>query len=187
MSAAVPLASAAAGDARALGEADASIDAVLMFGPLYHLQDSQERLVALREARRVLRPGGVLLASALSRLYPVFEAIAADDTDPAEAEAEFLSAGRYRNPSGDPRLFTTSYFHRPDELADEVRQAGFVLRRLAAGSGALKLLVPDLGERLDDPAQAARLLDLMRLVEAEPSLLGMSQNFVAIATKPGRP
>lgn len=47
--------------------------------------------------------------------------------------------------------------------------------------------MPDLGERLDDPDQAAMVLDLMRLVEAEPSLLGMSQNIVAIAAKPDRP
>jgi SAM-dependent methyltransferase len=47
----VPLA-AEAGDARSLPAADDSADAVLLFGPLYHLTDSADRVTALPEARR---------------------------------------------------------------------------------------------------------------------------------------
>ena len=53
-----PLASIRQGDARALPFADASADALLLLGPLYHLQERADRLRALREAARVLRPGG---------------------------------------------------------------------------------------------------------------------------------
>src|SRR5262245_7148458 len=56
-----PLASAETGDACSLPWADGAADAVVLFGPLYHLTDRGDRLRALREARRVLRPGGVLL------------------------------------------------------------------------------------------------------------------------------
>jgi SAM-dependent methyltransferase len=62
-----PLASASVGDARAPPHADASADAVLLLGPLYHLVEAADRATALAEARRVLRPGGVLLAAAISR------------------------------------------------------------------------------------------------------------------------
>ena len=48
------------GTAAELGEEDASADAVLLMGPLYHLIDPDDRLDALTEARRVLRPGGRL-------------------------------------------------------------------------------------------------------------------------------
>lgn len=50
-------------------------DAVLFFGPLYHLTDSEERLNALREAHRVLRAGGVLLAVAISRFASALDGI----------------------------------------------------------------------------------------------------------------
>ncbi|MBA3367972.1 MAG: class I SAM-dependent methyltransferase, partial [Geodermatophilaceae bacterium] len=57
-----PLTSVRLGEARQLSAADASVDAVLLLGPLYHLVDAADRAAALGEAFRVLRPGGVLLA-----------------------------------------------------------------------------------------------------------------------------
>ncbi len=59
---AAPLASATVGDARRLDRPDASVDAALLLGPLYHLTERGDRVAALAEARRVLRPGGVLAA-----------------------------------------------------------------------------------------------------------------------------
>jgi ubiquinone/menaquinone biosynthesis C-methylase UbiE len=53
---------AALGDARQLPKQAGSQDAVLLFGPLYHLTETTQRRQALAEARRVLRPGGRLLA-----------------------------------------------------------------------------------------------------------------------------
>ena len=50
-------------------------------------------------------------------------------------------------------------------------------------SGNVKLL-PGLSERLDDAEERDHVLSVLRLVEAEPSLIGMSQNFVAIAALP---
>lgn len=57
----------AVGDARYLSQADDSQDAVLMLGPLYHLPEREDRLQALREARRVARPGAPVIAAGISR------------------------------------------------------------------------------------------------------------------------
>ena len=59
-----PLASAAVGDARSLSWENNSVDAVLLFGPLYHLTTQEDRLRAVSEAHRVLKPGGLFAASA---------------------------------------------------------------------------------------------------------------------------
>jgi len=48
-----------------------SCDVVLLLGPLYHLQTLAERRRAVAEARRVLRPGGVVLAAAINRFAGV--------------------------------------------------------------------------------------------------------------------
>jgi ubiquinone/menaquinone biosynthesis C-methylase UbiE len=37
-----------------------------MMGPMYHLTERADRLLALREARRVLRPDGLIFVSAVN-------------------------------------------------------------------------------------------------------------------------
>src|ERR1039458_8664703 len=54
---------AAAGDARELAERAESQDAVLLFGPLYHLTEAAHRRQALAEAWRGLRAGGALVGA----------------------------------------------------------------------------------------------------------------------------
>jgi SAM-dependent methyltransferase len=43
------------------------VDAVLLLGPLYHLTDRAERVHALQECARIVRPGGPVLAAAITR------------------------------------------------------------------------------------------------------------------------
>jgi SAM-dependent methyltransferase len=52
------------GDVTALPVADASVDAVVTVNVLYHLD---QPTIALREARRVLRPGGLFVAGTVAR------------------------------------------------------------------------------------------------------------------------
>jgi SAM-dependent methyltransferase len=170
------------GDARSLPADDDSADAVLLFGPLYHLTDRGDRVTALSEARRVTRPGGVVMAIGLSRYYPLFEDLLADGPSrPAEETARFLADGQFCGQIGTLGAFTTSYFHRPEDLAAEVAAAGLSLDRIVGASGIVKLLLPDLSERLDDEERSASVTGLLRLLETEPSLLGASQNLVVIA------
>src|SRR3954451_1628451 len=116
------------GDARTLGFGDGVADGVLLLGPLYHLTDAAERLAALREVYRVLRPGGVLCAAAISRFASALDGMARDlFADPAFAPIvrRDLEQGQHRNPTANRDYFTTAYFHRPEELQAEVMAAGF--------------------------------------------------------------
>src|SRR5580698_11544350 len=56
----------AVADARDLDLADASVDAVLLLGPLYHLEQRPDRVAALAEARRIARPGAPVFAAAIN-------------------------------------------------------------------------------------------------------------------------
>ena len=93
-----------------------------------------------------------------------------------------LKDGQHRNP-GNRDYFTTAFFHLPEELESEVREAGFVADNLLPVQGP-GLLANDLEERLADPARRETLLALIRSVETERNLLGISRHIVVVAQKP---
>ena len=48
---------------------DNSFDLTLLFGPMYHLKTREEQLQALREAKRVTKPGGFILVAYVMNEY----------------------------------------------------------------------------------------------------------------------
>ena len=180
------LASARIGDARALPFADESADAVLMLGPLYHLTERDDRLRALDEARRVLRPGGFVFAAAISRFASLVDGLRGalfDDPAFAPVVERDLADGQHRNDTGEVRYFTTAFFHHPAELAEEVAAAGLALLDVLALEGPAAY-VPDFARRWAEPISRGRMLAFLRRVETEPSLLGVSPHLLAVARRP---
>jgi ubiquinone/menaquinone biosynthesis C-methylase UbiE len=179
------LASAKVGDARALWLADESVDAVLLLGPLYHLRERTDRLRALAEARRVCRPGGVVMAAAISRFASTLDGLRGgylEDPAFAAVAAGDLRDGRHRNPTGDPAYFTTAYFHRPEDLAVECSAAGLTHEATLPVEGAAWLLA-DLDARLTDERRRAVLLAALATLETEATLLGVSAHLLAVARR----
>ncbi len=180
------IASAEVGDARCLAHADASVDAVLLLGPLYHIVELPERVLALREARRVLRPGGLVFAAAICRFAPLLGSLVEgffDDAAFAPVLARDLVDGQHRNTTGNPRRFTTAYFHRPEELVEEVREAGFELVDCLAVEGPCWLAMGSrdgFEECWRDPRRRASLLELARAVERDPMALAASPHILAV-------
>ena len=187
--AAQPLASCRVADARALPEADRSATIVLLLGPLYHLVEAHDRHAALREAARVLRPGGILVAAGIARWASALDGLAREilrDRDFARIVERDLTDGRHENPTDRLDYFTTAYFHRPDELRREVIGAGFEIEGLYGVEGPGWIL-PDLIERWDDPERREVLLKVARAFEAEPSVIGCSAHLLAVGRKPAEP
>jgi SAM-dependent methyltransferase len=180
-----PLASAEVGDARHLPHGDFAADAVLLLGPLYHLVEREDRLACLREARRVLRPGGLVWGAAISRFAPLFESLSSgffDDPDFMPILARDLDDGQHRNATGNPIFFTDAFFHRPGQLSRDFLAAGFQVVELAAIEGP-GWLARDFERLWNDPGQRERLLAAVRKVEREPSVLGASSHIMAIGRK----
>jgi ubiquinone/menaquinone biosynthesis C-methylase UbiE len=180
-----PLISAEVGDARRLPHPDSSVDAVLLLGPLYHLTEREDRLTCLREAHRVLRPGGVVWGAGISHFSSLFDSLSHgffDDPEFAAIVARDLEDGQHRNPTGNPLYFTDAYFHRPGELSREFLAAGFQVLAVVAIEGP-GWLAQDFERLWNDAVQRERLLAAIRKVEREPSILGVSSHIMAIGRK----
>ena len=180
-----PLASAEVGDARRLLWDDDSVEAVLLLGPLYHLTSRDDRLQALREAYRVVRPGGVVVAAAISRFASTYDGLLRsflEDPGFEEIVERDVREGQHRNPTGRPEWFTTAYLHHPEELRDEVIEVGLRVEALVGIEGPGWVL-PDLISRLEDPARRSRLLNAIRRVEQEHSLLGATAHILVVGRR----
>ena len=173
----------AVGDARALDLPDASVDAVLLLGPLYHLPRREDRLQALREARRLVRDGGPVFIAVISRWAARLDGVLQERL--YEDHPDFLSALPGIERTGElppvvPDGFV-GYTHRPDELVDEVAEAGLTLEDLVGVEG-LSLAATDLQSRIGDPVAWDVVLDAARAIERVPELLGLSPHLVATAS-----
>jgi SAM-dependent methyltransferase len=181
-----PLARAEVGDAQRLADPDGSADVVLLLGPLYHLVDRDDRVGALAEARRVLRPGGLVVAAAIGRhaslLAGLFHGLVDDPAFLPILERD-LREGQHRNPTSNLMYFTTAYFHLPAELGDEAREAGLTVEAVLAVEGPAWMM-PDLEARWADEGRRRQLLDLLRRIEGDPAVLGMSAHLLLVARRP---
>jgi ubiquinone/menaquinone biosynthesis C-methylase UbiE len=138
----IVLKDAVLGDARHLPYADSSAHAALLLGPLYHLTEREARLQALRETKRVLKPGGVVFAVAINRFASTLDGLFNEyygDPELIVVNDRTLQDGLHLNPEG-KSFFTTSFFHQPSELRQEILEAGFKLETLLGIEGVGWLL-----------------------------------------------
>jgi ubiquinone/menaquinone biosynthesis C-methylase UbiE len=182
-----PIASCSVGDARNIDRPGASADAIMLLGPLYHLINREDRLQALKEAHRLLKPGGRLFTATISRFASLIDGLARDlVSDPSFVDIlkQDLRTGQHRNPTSRPDYFTTTFFHHPEELRHEMEEAGFQVEKLVGVEGPAWFMSSFPGH-WQLPEKRQLLLDLLRTVEEDPSILGASAHPMGIGRKRG--
>ena len=173
------------GDARALPFADASFDAVLLLGPLYHLGEARDRVQAAREAARICRSGGLVFAAAISRFAPLLDAIRRGRIGEAQLFANVLAeteSGRRVQAERRTSPFPDAYFHRPTELAAELAAAGLDVAGVYGLEGP-GWLQADFAVAWQDEHARPRILEAARATELDPDIRAASAHLLAVARK----
>jgi ubiquinone/menaquinone biosynthesis C-methylase UbiE len=181
----IQLAECAVGDARAIKAPDATADVVLYFGPLYHLQDPLDRKKALHEAYRILKPGGMFLAVAISRFSVACNFGNKNQLHDPQIVAlakDVVETGKNNNPEYKHPFFASAYFHHPDEFEKEVKDAGFKDVQLLSIEGP-SWLFSSLEKIIGDQQSLEHLLSVLEATEKDRSIMGTSAHIMAIGKK----
>ncbi len=188
------LASAIRCDARAVPRPNEHADAVLLMGPLYTILEYEERILAIKECRRLLKGNGVLFSAALtpySVLVPRIATYRADSgkshelDDPAVLEiiAHALVDGCYRNPGRSiARGLGSSHLHTAKALRLELEAGGFETESVHGVMGGA-WLAPNLEALLANEETRKVLMNTVRMLDTHEEIMGLSGHLLAISRK----
>ena len=181
------LGSATIGDAVSLSFPDAFADLVLLMGPLYHMTDQDHRLKALRESARILKPGGRVTCTAISRFASMLAGFRNDRFDFPEFEAVVdgaLRDGQHRNPLRRTSHLGIAFFHRPSELRDEIERSGLVCERIVGIESPIAI-IKQLEDWVDKKGRTYELaVKYAQMIEEEEELLGASFHLLGVGRRP---
>jgi ubiquinone/menaquinone biosynthesis C-methylase UbiE len=180
-----PLTKCGTGDATKLDLPDQQFDLVLLLGPLYHLTEKEERLKALSEAKRIVKPGGMVLSAVISRYASLFDGfkrnLVCDDLF-SKMVVDDLNTGIHLNEIGNPEYFTTAYFHTPAEIKNEVTESGLRFEKLVAAE-SFGWVLDNFAEKAEDKTYLNKLLSVINMIESNDDLMAMSPHIIAVAQK----
>ena len=191
----VKLASATVCDARSIPRPDKSADAVLLMGPLYSITEYEERILAIRESRRLLKDDGILFSAALtpySVLVPRIALYHIDGTakrreldDPAVISMieRALEDGCYCNP--EKKIASglgSSHLHTAKALREELSRGEFYTATVHGIMGGA-WLAPNLDELLANEETKAVLMKTVRMLDTHEEIIGLSGHLLAVSRK----
>ncbi|MEL6559279.1 MAG: class I SAM-dependent methyltransferase [Bacteroidota bacterium] len=172
------------GESRNLTFPSGYADLIILHGPLYHLQRSEDRVSTIQEARRVLKNRGIILAFAInytaSTLVGLLNGLIHKTSFFEMCKTE-LTSGIHNPPDDFPWLLAEAFYHRPNQLKDEFVNQGLTYLNSHAVEG-MAWLDKDFFRSLSNPKRKKILNDLIELTENDPYLLSFSPH-IMIATQ----
>ncbi len=169
-------------DARDLSKVTGQgFDAVLLMGPLYHLVIEADRKTALKEAFTLLRAGGVIFSSFISR-FGIMGDLMKDVPEWIEDQEEVRSILEHgKDPDHYPEESFRGYFAQVSEIPPLHEAVGFETITLAGVEPAIS--ADDESYNRLEGKQRQLWLDLLFKISTEGSILGASRHLLYIGRK----
>lgn len=157
----------------------ASFDAVVAYGgPLSYVFERRDDAVA--SCRRVLKPGGALLASVMSLWGTLHRHLAALRDLPLAGLADVVATGDL-TPENDPTSRHKCHMFSSSELIALLERHGFAIEALSASNALSTNLEPLLLELRQQPDRWQALLALELRAAAQPGYLDGGTHLIAVA------
>jgi ubiquinone/menaquinone biosynthesis C-methylase UbiE len=165
---------------------DDSFDAVLSMGPFYHLIDAKDRIKAVSELRRVLKPHGIAFVALMPRYDFLRRTLAMPDERRHLTQPEFVSRvleqGIFINDI--PGRFTNGYGVSTGEVKPFFERYGFLTLALLAAEGVVGDIQKVFYElEQNDPVTYQAALDVILKTADDPAILGMANHLLYIGKK----
>jgi ubiquinone/menaquinone biosynthesis C-methylase UbiE len=173
------------GEAQNLDFPDKFADVVILHGPLYHLQKQEERLNCLKETKRVLKPGGIVLGFAINYTASTMVAL----VQGVMYQKEFfdmctqeLKNGTHQAPKNMPGILPKAFYHKQEELQKEFEMVNFKHLSTHAVEGMV-WLDKDYFKSRSDATKNKKMMELLAITETDKNLLSFSPHMMIAAKK----
>ena len=179
-------------DARKVPRADNSADAVLLMGPLYHIIDYCERIRALKECCRLLKPGGVIFSAALTPFSVLLDKLTVyspgggsylENPDFLAMVDRELNDGCHLNPNKEVYAgLGSSHLHTAKALKAELEAGGFS-KTVVHGVMGDAWLANNIDELWKNEKSRNVLMTTVRLLDTHEEIIGLSGHLLAVSSR----
>ncbi len=162
--------------------ADASFDAVLLMGPLYHLLREDDRRRAVQEAKRVLKPNGLVFAAFIARYAPIRWAAKYEPSwilKHRDRLEQLLVSGAL--PAHPGEGFTDAHFVHPREIRPLMEGEGFETLDLIACEGVVSMIEEQVNALSGELWEA--WVELNYRLGKDPSVHGAAEHLLYVGRK----
>jgi ubiquinone/menaquinone biosynthesis C-methylase UbiE len=162
-----------------------SADLVILHGPLYHLQNREDRILAILEAKRVLKKNGIILGFAInataSTVVGLMNGMIHANSFFEMCKQE-LTTGIHNAPKDFPFLLADAFYHKPQQLKEEFLEQDLEFLNLFAVEGMIWLDNEYFANMLDKK-KSKTLKSIQHLTQNDEYLLPFSPHMMIAVRK----
>lgn len=165
---------------------DEQFDSSLMLGPMYHLQEENDRIKAVKELNRVTKQGGLVFVAFTPRIRHILTSLLAPDNwkpnDNMDTILQFSQSGSFNHK--DEGRFTGAYYFNIEDIRPFMEANGFeTLELIGSNPGAILnndhwAYWRDKGEQ-----EVNKIIELIKEKATDPYILGISSHLLYIGRK----
>ncbi|MBO0992891.1 class I SAM-dependent methyltransferase [Bacillus sp. SD088] len=165
---------------------DEQFDSSLMLGPMYHLQEENDRIMAVKELNRVTKKNGLFFVAFMPRIRFTLTSLLSSKNwkpnDNMDAILQFSQSGCFNH--ADEGRFTGAYYFNIEDINPFMEAQGFETLNLIASNPA-SILATDSWNywREKGEQEIEKIIDLIKEKATDPYILGVSSHLLYIGRK----